>query len=93
MQYEFGLEEQGLLERRACKNDRRVNLVHLTEAAGPVLAEITRIVTQTRLEIIQDIKPDEMAVALSVITRILNRLEPCDPHAAGEIQEEGNTHD
>lgn len=44
------LEEQGLVERRACDSDRRSKRIYLTPAAMPLLEKIDAVVTQARGE-------------------------------------------
>lgn len=44
------LEEQGLVERRACDNDRRSKRIYLTPAATPLLEKIDAVVTEARKE-------------------------------------------
>lgn len=69
------LEAQGLLERRACGEDRRVKYVHLCAAAEPIIAEITRISMDLRHEVMADIPPEDLAVAHRVMETILVALE------------------
>lgn len=44
------LEEQGLVERRACDSDRRSKRIYLTPAAMPLLEKIDAVATQVREE-------------------------------------------
>ncbi|TVP42703.1 MAG: transcriptional regulator SlyA [Halomonas sp.] len=44
------LEEQGLIERRACDNDRRSKRIYLTQAAMPLLEKIDSVAQQARKE-------------------------------------------
>ena len=69
------LEGQGLLERRACEDDRRVKRVYLTEAARPVLAEITSIATALRKELLAEMADGELRAAWKVLKDIGDRLE------------------
>ena len=69
------LEGQGLLERRACEDDRRVKRVYLTEAARPVLAEITSIATALRKELLAEMADGELRAAWKVLKDIADRLE------------------
>lgn len=69
------LEARGLVERRACGDDRRVKRVHLAEAAGPVLAEITRIAVSLRGELLAQVADDELRAAWKVLKEIGDRLE------------------
>lgn len=44
------LEEQGLIERRACDNDRRSKRIYLTPAAMPLLEQIDSVAQLARKE-------------------------------------------
>ncbi len=70
-----GLEQQGLVERRACSSDRRVKKVELTERAGPILGEINRIAGELRGELLAGIPAGDLAVAGRVLKTIADRLE------------------
>ena len=69
------LERRGLIRREAIAGDRRVNAVHLTEAATPVLAEILKIAQQVRREITEGLSEADLATASRVIEHINRRLE------------------
>lgn len=69
------LEGQGLVERRADDGDRRAKQIHLTEAATPVLGEISRISTQLRQELLADIASEELTRTMQVLKVIADRLE------------------
>lgn len=69
------LEKKGLAERRSCEGDRRVNQIHLTQAAQPLLREITAISDGLRDEILADISADDLAAAHRVLSRIGDQLE------------------
>jgi len=70
-----GLEEQGLIERQSCPDDRRAKRVRLTEAAAPVLREIRKIAEATRRELLEGVAPDDLSVARRVLAMISERLE------------------
>lgn len=46
------LEAQGLVERRACDNDRRSKRLYLTPAAMPLLEQIDSVVQEARKEML-----------------------------------------
>lgn len=46
------LEAQGLVERRACDNDRRSKRLYLTPAAMPLLEQIDSVVLEARKEML-----------------------------------------
>jgi len=70
-----GLEEQGLIERQSCPDDRRVNRLRLTEAAGPVMSEIRQIADTTRKELLDGLATDDLNAARRVLAMIAERLE------------------
>lgn len=54
------LEEQGLVERRICDNDRRSKRVHLTPAAMPLLEQIDSVAQQAREELLVGLTPENI---------------------------------
>jgi MarR family transcriptional regulator for hemolysin len=69
------LEEQGLVRRRACEDDRRIKRIELTDAADPVLDEITRISNELRQELLASISRDDLKVAWRLLKDLGDRLE------------------
>lgn len=69
------LEVQGLVERRSCPRDRRVKVVHLKEAARPLLAQIDALGEELRREVMEDVTREEMDQALGLLRRIRARLD------------------
>ena len=69
-----GLVKLGLVERRASEQDRRVNEIHLTDAAAPVIERISAEVAAIRDHLLQDVSEDELRGFLSVLDRIRARL-------------------
>lgn len=69
------LERQGLVLRRACKDDRRVKLVELAEGSAPVLSEIGRIAADLRNELLEGVAPEELERARELLKIIGDRLE------------------
>ncbi|CAM3696411.1 MULTISPECIES: transcriptional regulator SlyA [Halomonas] len=54
------LEEQGLVERRACDNDRRSKRIYLTPAAMPLLEKIDSVAKEARKEILQGLTDENL---------------------------------
>ncbi|AVI63854.1 transcriptional regulator SlyA [Halomonas sp. GFAJ-1] len=54
------LEEQGLVERRACDNDRRSKRIYLTPAAMPLLEQIDSVVQEARKEMLAGLGENEL---------------------------------
>ena len=69
------LERQGLIERQTMAGDRRVKLVRLTSAAGPVLNQIERIVKEVRVEVLGAVRPSDLRMCTAVLRTIGDRLE------------------
>ncbi|HVI32033.1 MarR family transcriptional regulator [Phenylobacterium sp.] len=69
------LEAQGLVERKACPGDRRVKVVHLKEAARPLLAQIDALGEELRQEVMEDVTREEVDQALALLRRIRARLD------------------
>jgi MarR family transcriptional regulator for hemolysin len=54
------LEKQGLVERRACDNDRRSKRIYLTPAAMPLLEQIDSVVLAARQEMLAGLSEDDL---------------------------------
>ena len=68
------LEAQGLVERRVSPTDRRVNLLTLTEAAKPLVAEIETEAERLRVELLDGISYEDYQTAVSVMEKLRERL-------------------
>lgn len=69
------LEAQGLVERKSCPGDRRVKVVHLKEAARPLLAQIDALGEELRQEVMEDVTREEVEQALGLLRRLRTRLD------------------
>lgn len=69
------LEQQGLVERKACGDDRRVKHIYLTDTARPVLARITEIAAVLRKELLEDVADEDLRAAREVLRTVGDRLE------------------
>jgi MarR family transcriptional regulator for hemolysin len=65
-----GLERMELIKRCDSPYDRRAKTVHLTPAAGPILAEIARLVAEFREEILHGIADDDLRVCERVFEQM-----------------------
>nr|WP_289073591.1 transcriptional regulator SlyA [uncultured Halomonas sp.] len=54
------LEAQGLVERRACDNDRRSKRLYLTPAAKPLLEQIDSVVLAARQEMLAGLSEQDL---------------------------------
>lgn len=70
-----GLEQRGLIERRAVDSDRRAYHIHLTPAAQPLLAHINRIAAELRRELLAGIPAQQLQTCTAVLREIGARLE------------------
>jgi MarR family transcriptional regulator for hemolysin len=68
------LEAQGLVQRQTSPTDRRVNLLHLTPAARPVVAEIEAEAERLRLELLDGLSFEQYQTALTVMQTLRDRL-------------------
>lgn len=78
------LQAAGLIERRLHATDRRLRLLHLTEAAHPILAQIQEIGRQTREEAFAGIPAEERERLLHILLATRANLTAPAPDEAGE---------
>ncbi|PCM44184.1 MarR family transcriptional regulator [Marinobacter sp. ANT_B65] len=69
------LEQQKLIERRACPNDRRARRLHLTDPGREFMEVLTARANALRDEMLAGISPDEIESALKVFHKILDNAE------------------
>jgi len=70
------LEKQKLLKRSSHKNDKRINLVCLTEA-GKALQEATLdLANQTMDEALVDVRKDDIEIVKKVLQQVYDNLNP-----------------
>jgi MarR family transcriptional regulator for hemolysin len=69
------LEQEGLVERRASQADRRTKTIVLTKAAEPHLKAMSGVIDKLREDVLQGLSPQEISQAVSVLDRLLERLE------------------
>lgn len=83
------LQAAGLIERRLHATDRRLRLLHLTEAAHPILAQIQEIGRQTREEAFAGIPAAERERLLHILLATRANLTAPVPEDAGEEARHG----
>ena len=64
------IEKLGLVERIASKEDRRVNLVYLTDPAKPLQEATYELANQTMNEALQGISKEEIEIVKNVFQRV-----------------------
>jgi MarR family transcriptional regulator for hemolysin len=69
------LEAQNCVERRAQAGDRRVKIVQVKPAAGPVVDQAKEIVAGLRKELFLDVNPADLQACLRVLQKLSARLE------------------
>lgn len=81
------LESNGWIARRPIPGDRRLWGVHLTERAGPLIAEVERVVREARAEMLSGLsaqQQQELSAALQVVkSNLLHALSAEQPGPAG----------
>lgn len=69
------LEQQDLIERRACPNDRRARRLHLTPAGRAFMDDLTERAEKLREEMLAGISDQEVECALKVFHKIMDNAE------------------
>lgn len=65
------LEEQGLIQRRLCQNDRRARRLHLTEAGESFMDDLNARAKKLRDEMLEGVSENDIDVALGVFNKIM----------------------
>ncbi|MBZ0335455.1 transcriptional regulator SlyA [Marinobacter sp. JH2] len=69
------LEQQNLIERRACPKDRRARRLHLTDEGVSFMEELTERANELREEMLDGISDKEIESALTVFHKIMENAE------------------
>ena len=69
------LEQQGLIERRPCPNDRRARRLHLTKDGTEFMNVLTERAARLREEMLEGISDRDIEGAVKVFHRILENAE------------------
>lgn len=69
------LEQQGLIERRACPNDRRARRLHLTDPGRDFMEVLSDRANTLRDEMLEGVDEGDIAIALKVFHRIMENGE------------------
>lgn len=69
------LEQQKLIERRACPNDRRARRLHLTDAGRDFMGTLSARADALRDEMLDGLSGDDIQGALNVFNRIMDNAE------------------
>lgn len=69
------LEQQGLIERRPCPNDRRARRLHLTPDGTEFMNVLTERAAKLREEMLEGISDEEIESAVEVFNKIMENAE------------------
>ncbi|TYC56742.1 MarR family transcriptional regulator [Marinobacter sp. BW6] len=69
------LEQQGLIERRPCPNDRRARRLHLTNAGRAFMDDLSGRAEVLREEMLEGISDEEIECTVKVFHKILENAE------------------
>jgi MarR family transcriptional regulator for hemolysin len=69
------LEQQGLIERRPCPNDRRARRLHLTNAGRAFMDDLSERAEVLREEMLEGISDEEIECTVKVFHKILENAE------------------
>lgn len=69
-----GLEEAGLIERSPHPDDARAKLTRLTPRGTAIAAQVEESLRTLRESLLADVSDDDLAVALSVFSRVAKAL-------------------
>lgn len=69
------LEAAGLVLRTPCSTDRRVKLVHLTDAGRALYAKVRKQADAFRASVLGDVPPAQLAAATALLEHLRSRIE------------------
>jgi MarR family transcriptional regulator for hemolysin len=69
------LEQSGLVLRAPCPTDRRVKLVHLTEAGRALYAKVKKQADSYRASVLGEVPPAQLAAATELLELLRTRIE------------------
>jgi MarR family transcriptional regulator for hemolysin len=69
------LARDGLIERHQRESDRRVTTNRITPQGTQVITDLMTITNELRREVLADIDPDKLDIALEVLSDILRKLD------------------
>ncbi|MFT6772476.1 MAG: DNA-binding MarR family transcriptional regulator [Paracoccaceae bacterium] len=67
------LEERGLIARNEAREDRRIKILHMTDAGREMVAAATRIVREREAYLLEALSPEERACINSAIDKLARR--------------------
>ncbi len=76
---ELGELKQKLLKRASHKNDKRINLVCLTDAGKALQDKTLELANQTMDEALNGVKKDDIEIVKNVLQRVYDNLNTPNP--------------
>ena len=84
------LEERGLIRRHEAREDRRIKIIHLTEAGREMVADAERIVREREAWLLEGLTEQERASVNGLIDKLAERAEAmCKGDARPKARLEG----
>ncbi|OLP58556.1 hypothetical protein BJF93_16990 [Xaviernesmea oryzae] len=81
-----GLEQQGMIERRAEEGDRRTKRLYLTEHGRTMAQEVEEIAGEVRARVLAGFAPGERDQALDLLSRMAGNLNLMEEAQGEEAQ-------
>src|SRR5687768_12120804 len=78
------LQKAGFVERRSDPNDRRVWRLHLSSQSTQIMDAIEQVSAGVREDSVAGVEPDELQIALKVLSQIRETLSQLDRASRGE---------
>jgi MarR family transcriptional regulator for hemolysin len=69
------LEHAGLVLRAPCPTDRRVKLIHLTDAGRSLYAKVKKQADAFRASVLDEVPPAQLAAATALLETLRTRIE------------------
>jgi DNA-binding MarR family transcriptional regulator len=69
------LEERGLIRRHEAREDRRIKILHMTDAGREMVSEATRIVCEREAYLLEALSSDERICVNGAIDKLAERAE------------------
>jgi MarR family transcriptional regulator for hemolysin len=69
------LQDDGWIQRRESRNDRRCKTIHLQRGSKPVLEKIFNTAHDLRAELIEDISERDLRTCIKVLSKIRDKAE------------------
>ena len=87
------LARQGLIERQQSHEDLRVTINRIPPEGRAVITSIMGLTNELRRDVLGNIDPDELAVAIKVLAQVLRKLDRMDQGSNSTKQRGGNGED